>query len=140
MLGVSIERKLESFNYSRGPKKKRSLSAQIKRKSGNPFLHLSDPALSFDSPTSTAFPSVFQIRLEEFCIGNLYRGFLIGFGALQRQVLSICFSFYFLFSLWHRTVYVGSQLTATERLHFNVFDFEHHFDDCELELHAEQKQ
>lgn len=32
---------------------------------------------------------------------------------------------------------MGSQLTATERLHFNVFDFEHHFEDCELELHAQ---
>lgn len=35
---------------------------------------------------------------------------------------------------------MGSQLTATERLHFNVFDFEHHFEDCALELHAQQQK
>lgn len=61
-------------------------------------------------------------------------GLLIAFGALQRQVL------FFFIPFVATTLYVGSQLTATERLHFNVFDFEHHFEDCELELHAQQQK
>lgn len=85
MLGVSIERKLESFNYSRGPKKEKLVSSKVGEQYSllKPFSLPSDTALSFDSPnihTSTAFPSVFQFNLKSFvletCAGalNCFRG------------------------------------------------------------------
>lgn len=82
MLGVSIERKLESFSYSRGPKKEKL--EKKSRKVGEqysllkPFSLPSDTALSFDSINIHTYidciSKCFSIQLEEFCIGNLCWG------------------------------------------------------------------